>query len=137
MAEQIQRELAEAIVRDVNDPRFRHVTLSGVDVSPDLRHAQVHVTVAAGVDAGETVAALNRAAGFLRRSLGERAEMRTLPRLRFAFDPTLDRAERLDALIDAAVAEDEHARSRRAGERGDPPGPSGAGGPGRARGGGR
>lgn len=106
VAELIQRELAELLLREANDPRFAAVTVSGVDVSPDLAHAKVLVTLAEGTQIEPTVAALNRAAGYLRGRLGRHLRMRSLPDLRFAYDPTLDRATRVSHLIDEALAED-------------------------------
>ena len=79
-----ERELAILVARDVADPRVGEVTVSGVDLSPDMRHAKVLVTPGRGSDGDASVAALNRAAGFLRSRLGRRVRMRRLaePRVR-------------------------------------------------------
>lgn len=108
IGEQIHRELAELISREIKDPRVGMVTISGVDVSADLSHAKVWFTVL-GDEAGvaHTSEGLRRAAGFLRRELGRRLHIRIIPELHFHFDNTQARAARLDALIDQAVAEDE------------------------------
>ena len=103
VADQIQRQIALLVARDVADPRVGEVTVSGVDLSPDMRHAKVLVTPARGTDGDATVEALNRAAGFLRTRLGRRVRMRRLPRLVFEHDRTLERALRIDALIDGAA----------------------------------
>ena len=99
VGDQIQRELAELLLREVNDPRARGVTLSGVKVSRDLAHATVYVTPAADSDADEVLPALNRASGFLRRQLAGRIRFRHVPSLRFQYDPTLDRALRVESLL--------------------------------------
>ena len=104
VADQIQREIALLVVHEVADPRVGNVTVSGVDLSPDLRHAKVLVTPARGTDGDASVDALNRAAGFLRSRLGRRVHMRRVPRLVFEHDRTLEHALRIDALIDGAVA---------------------------------
>jgi ribosome-binding factor A len=107
VAEQIQRELADLIRLEVKDPRVGMVTLTGVEVASDYGHAKVYFTLLG--DAGQIVAAaegLNRAAGFLRRELGRRIKLRTIPQLHFSHDESVERGMRLSSLIDAAVASD-------------------------------
>ena len=104
VADQIQREIALLVAREVADPRVGDVTVSGVDLSPDMRHARVLVTPRRDTDGGASVDALNRAAGFLRSRLGRRVRMRRIPRLVFEHDRTLEQALRIDALIDGAVS---------------------------------
>ena len=103
VADQIQREVALLVAREVADPRVGDVTVSGVDLSPDMSRARVLVTPGRDTDARASVDALNRAAGFLRSRLGRRVRMRRIPRLVFEHDRTLEHALRIDALIDAAV----------------------------------
>lgn len=113
VGDQIQRELASAIREAIRDPRVGSVTVSGVEVSRDLGYARVFMTVL-GADASaseEAVAVLNNAAGFLRRELGQRMRLRTVPALKFMHDPSFDRGAHLTQLIDRAVEDD--------GERGD------------------
>ena len=99
VADQLQRELG-SLVRGVKDPRVTGmVTISGVDVSPDLAHAKVFVTVLACETPAETVAGLNRAAGFLRSQLSQRLRLRGVPRVVFEYDATLDQAERVERLL--------------------------------------
>lgn len=111
VGDQIQRELATLIANEVSDPRVVQVTLSGVEMTRDLRHAKVLVTPAAEADVESAIVALNRAAGFLRRRLGQTLRLRHLPNIRFEYDPTLDQAERLTALIDASISADTQANS--------------------------
>jgi|AntDeeMetagen681_2_1112603.scaffolds.fasta_scaffold04137_4 ribosome-binding factor A len=99
VADQIQRELG-GLIRAVKDPRMvGMVTVSSVDVSPDLSHAKVFVTVLEADEPESTVAALNRASGFLRGRLGGRLELRAVPRLVFQYDATLDRVDRVERLL--------------------------------------
>lgn len=105
VGDHIQRELAELVARDIDDPRIGVVTVSGVRLSKDLGHATVYVTPPQASDPNEVVAALNRASGYLRRLLAGRVRMRYVPRLRFAHDPTLDRATRIDSLLDSVGAD--------------------------------
>lgn len=102
VGDQIQRELAGIILRDLADPAIGPATLSGVDLSPDLRQAKVYVTPAENSDGRSTVGGLNRAAGYLRRRLGTRIHLKVLPHLRFVYDPTLDEAQRISTLLDGA-----------------------------------
>ena len=75
VGDQIQRELADLLANEVKDPRVGPVTVTGVDVSADLSHATVRFTQLAGKEQAEAaVAALTRAAGFLRSELGRSAE---------------------------------------------------------------
>ena len=104
VADQLQRQIALLVAREVADPRVGEVTVSGVDLSPDMRHAKVLVTPARGTDGDASVQALNRASGFLRSRLGRRVRMRRLPRLVFEHDRTLELALRIDALIDGTAA---------------------------------
>jgi ribosome-binding factor A len=99
VADQIQRELG-GLVRRVRDPRVAGlITISGVDVSPDLGHAKVFVTVLECDAPADAVAGLNSAAGFLRRQLGQRLRLRGVPELVFHYDTTLDQAERIEAVL--------------------------------------
>ena len=112
VGEQIQRELSALIRRDLQDPRAGWVTITGVRMSRDLVHARVFVSVLdENRDPMQAVAALNHAAGFLRRLLGRTLGLRVVPRLRFEYDASIERGARLSSLIDQAVNED---RNRRA-----------------------
>ena len=105
--EQIQRLLAELVRREVKDPRVGPVTITAVEVSRDLSHAKVYfLPFDARRSATEVGAALASAAGFLRVHLKKQLQMRHVPELHFIPDETIDRAARLSALIDAAVARD-------------------------------
>lgn len=99
VADQIQREVAEIISRDLADPRVEAITVSAVRMSRDLSQATVFVTAHTQADLPSCVDVLNRAAGFVRRKLGVRMHMRYLPKIRFAPDDTLERAWRMDELI--------------------------------------
>jgi len=102
VADQIQREVAEIIAQELEDPRIGRVTVSGSSISKDLSNATLYVTLPADGDVKRALEGLNRASGFVRRRLGQRVRMRYIPRLRFAHDATLDRATRVWELIDAA-----------------------------------
>lgn len=106
IGEQIQRELAVLVQQEIDDPRIGMVTVSAVDVSPDLSHAKIYVTVLGEEKQASTVKALNKAAGYLRTTLARRLSLRAVPQLRFVYDGSISHGNRLAALIDAAVEED-------------------------------
>lgn len=107
VGEQMQRELAQLLQREVRDPRLSAVTVSGVEVTRDLSLAKVYYTVMPEqLSVDEAQKALEKAAGFLRHALGERMIIRNVPQLRFIYDETLVKGTELANLIDQAVAED-------------------------------
>lgn len=106
MGGQIQRELALIVQQEIRDPRVGFVTISAVELSRDLSHAKVFITVMdPAQDVAETLKVLNKASGFLRKLLGQRMVMRSLPELRFAYDKSLDEGSRIDALLHRVAAE--------------------------------
>lgn len=104
VADQVQREVAEIVSQELEDPRIGRVTVSGSSLSKDLSNATVYVTLPADGDVERALEGLNRASKFVRRRLGQRLALRYVPRLRFAHDVTLDRATRVGELIDAATS---------------------------------
>jgi ribosome-binding factor A len=107
VGDQIQKELADLLRNEVKDPRVGAVTVTHVEVSPDLSHANVHFTHLAGREhAGETVKALGRTAGFLRSALSHRLDLYSVPQLHFFYDDSIEAGMRLSQLIDDAVAAD-------------------------------
>jgi len=104
VADQIQRDLTELIARELKDPRVGMVTLQAVEVTPDYAHAKVFFTTLNGEHLDEIERGLKRAAGFLRRELGRRIHIHTLPELHFVYDNSLERGSNLSQLIDKANA---------------------------------
>lgn len=103
VADQIQRDLAELIARELKDPRVGMVTINAVEVTPDYAHAKVFFSVLTG-NPDEATEGLNAAAGFLRNGLFKRLHIHTVPTLHFLFDRTTERASDMNALISKAVA---------------------------------
>jgi ribosome-binding factor A len=104
VADQMQRELAELVRTEVKDPRVGMVTFTGVEVTADLAHAKVFfTTLVEGAAREETLAGLQRAAGFLRSALGKRLRVHNTPELHFHFDASVERGMRLAKLIDDAI----------------------------------
>jgi ribosome-binding factor A len=100
VAEIVRQVLAEAIGREVRDPRVGFVTLTRVDVSGDLSHAQVLV-MAQGDEAERQRAleGLQSAAGFLRGKVAKALATRTIPELHFELDRGLEHAARINAML--------------------------------------
>ena len=131
VADQIQRELASLIQMEVNDPRVGMVSVTGVEVSRDIAHAKVFVTVLNTLtedseinkstlsepgdldklEIKENIDALNKAAGFLRSLLAKRLSTRSVPKLRFFYDGSIARGQQLSSLIDSALAADQNEHS--------------------------
>ena len=108
VGDQMQRDLAALIRDEIKDPRLGMVTVSAVDVTRDLAYARVYVTVLGDEQArSESLAVLNRAAGFLRRLLGQRMVLRTVPQLKFVYDESIERGERLSRLIESVAPRDD------------------------------
>lgn len=106
----MQRELALLIQQEVKDPRLGMVTVAGVEVTRDMAHAKVFVTVLTddAKQLAQSIEVLRHAAGFLRRELARRMLMRSVPELHFVHDESVERGTRLSALIDQAIAADDH-----------------------------
>ena len=111
VAEEIRGVLAEAI-REVRDPLIGFVTLTGVDLSPDLKQARVYVSrMGTEADRDAAVSALNHACAFLRHAVATRARLRFTPALRFVSDATIERGSRVEAIIkELHAADDETSR---------------------------
>jgi ribosome-binding factor A len=103
VGDQIQRDLAELIARELKDPRVGMVTINSVEVTPDYAHAQVYFSLLIG-EPEEAKRALNQAAGFLRNGLFKKLHIHTVPTLHFQFDQSIERASDMNALISKAVA---------------------------------
>jgi ribosome-binding factor A len=114
----IQREVSELIRLELRDPRVGMLTITSVDVSPDMSHAKVFFTLLDKDRLADTLHGLNRSAGFLRSQLAKRLRMYTTPGLRFEYDESVERGDRLSRLIDSALRPPEPApRSRKAAPR--------------------
>ena len=104
------REVVSEAVGDLKDPRIGFVTVTGVETSPDLRHARVFVSVL-GSEAKrrKTLAGLDAAHGVLQARVARELRLKRTPQLAFEYDPTVERGVRMTQLIDelAPDADDE------------------------------
>jgi ribosome-binding factor A len=106
----LRRELAKLIQMEIKDPGVGFISLSDVEVSRDLAHAKVFITVFKPEEAPATMKALKRAAGYLRRRLGQEMRIRSVPELHFHHDHSVEYGGRIDSLIDRAMESDQGAR---------------------------
>src|SRR5690606_12394703 len=106
IGDQMQRELAQIIQREVKDPRVGLITVIDVKVSRDLGYADIYVSLLSteelteqSPELQESLAVLNKASGFLRGHVGRAMKLRVVPMLRFHFDSLLGQSRELDRLI--------------------------------------
>ena len=108
VAGSLRRELARLIQTDMKDPEVGFVSLSDVEVSRDISHAKVYITVFEPEKAASSLKALQRAAGYLRMRLGKEMRIRSVPELHFVHDASVETGQHMDELIDTALASDHH-----------------------------
>ncbi|MEE4219113.1 MAG: 30S ribosome-binding factor RbfA [Xanthomonadales bacterium] len=106
VAGSLRRELAQIIQMEIKDPEIGFIGLSDVEVTRDLSHAKVFVTVFEHEKAASSIKALNQAAGYLRKRLGQEMRIRSVPELHFHHDASVETGRRMDDLIDTAISSD-------------------------------
>ena len=100
VADLIKAEISDILLRQINDPQVREITVTGVKVTDDLRQAKVFfVRTGENVCSEETIKGLHRAAGFLRRELGKKLRLRHVPEIKFIFDESFEYGDRIDRLL--------------------------------------
>jgi ribosome-binding factor A len=99
VSEALREELTELIGYELSDPRVSSATVTGIEVSPDKRHALVRIRVEEGADAPQAIAALEHAATFLRREVARRLELFRVPELHFEADIATELGGRMENLL--------------------------------------
>lgn len=121
VAELIKAEVSHILQHEVSDPRIGFVTVTDVEVTPDLREARVYISVLGDPDrAKESLAGLQSAAKYIRGLLGRRVDLRVVPQLSFSLDRSLERGARVLELLHGLEAEQKQNKEGH--------GPDGAGG---------
>ena len=116
----IKEELSQILQREVRDPRIGFVSVTDVEVSVDLRHARVFVSVlGTPEEKAATMEGLTSASRYIRRELGQRLQMRFTPEISFRLDESIERGSRVMKLL-GEVKNEPHDESARD-DRGDPP----------------
>lgn len=113
VAEAIRDEVSRLLLRQVSDPRLAWVTVTDVEVSPDLRHAKVFYVVThapeVSVDEGAVARSLKKAAPFIQGEMGRKLNLKYTPHLNFLFDTSFDEAAHIDALLGEVATETKEA----------------------------
>ena len=100
LGEEIREEVAQLIVGELKDPRIGFVTVTRVEVTPDLRTARVYVGVLGTEKQRQaSLTGLRQATGFLRRALGQSLRLRYTPELVFTYDEGLEASDRVAQLL--------------------------------------
>ncbi|MFW6123078.1 MAG: 30S ribosome-binding factor RbfA [Thermodesulfobacteriota bacterium] len=101
VGELLREILASVLLERVSDPRLQEVTITEVDMSPDLKLARVYYAVRQGTDPDEVIIALDKALGFIKQEVAREHILRTMPEFHFLPDQTLDKAARLEELLES------------------------------------
>ncbi len=101
VGELLREILAAILLERVADPRLQEITITEVDMSPDLKLARVYYAVRQGADQDEVIIALDKALGFIKQEVAREHILRTMPEFHFLPDQTLDKAARLEELLDS------------------------------------
>ena len=100
ISDRIREELSEILLQEISDPRLAGVSVTDVKVDRELYFADIFVSAVEGSSRSETILnGFHHAQGYLRHSLAQKIELRTFPQLRFHWDPTFERAERIESII--------------------------------------
>lgn len=92
--------ISELLAKEVSDPRIGPVTLTGAEVSKDLRHARIYFRLLGAVEKkAEVLAGLKSAAGFIRAKVARELKLRFVPTIEFVFDETQDHAQHIEDLL--------------------------------------
>jgi len=101
------RQVLSQRVGQLKDPRIGFATITGVETSPDLRHARVYLSVlGAERKRAQTLAGLEAARSLLQAQLGRELRMKRTPQLAFEYDPSVERGVRMTKLIDELAPDD-------------------------------
>lgn len=108
VAENLRQVVADALAREIRDPRVGFVTLTGVTVTQDLSHAKIRVSVPGDEDAKQkALEGLRSAAGFLRTRVAKALTTRTVPELHFELDRGLEHAARINEVLASLKQEEQ------------------------------
>ena len=107
VTENVKEMISLLIDRKIKDPRVEFVTVTGVEVSADLRHCKVFFSTLGGKkEHDRALVGLESASGYIRGELGKRLRMKYTPAIRFYFDETVEQGERIDRIINRLKAKE-------------------------------
>ncbi|MFV1951712.1 MAG: 30S ribosome-binding factor RbfA [Nitrospinota bacterium] len=97
----VLQEISQILLRDIKDPRIGFATLTGIEVSDDLKYAKVFVSILGEEDEKtNTLKGLQSASGFIRRELGSRIRLRSIPELIFKIDTSLEHGAYINKILE-------------------------------------
>lgn len=99
----LRRGIAQLLHQEVREPYASHATVTDVEVAPDLSIATVYVSAAPEVDRELLLRSLDKVSGFLRSRVGRELKSRSVPALRFRYDDSIERGDRISRLLDEAL----------------------------------
>ncbi|HQJ32372.1 MAG TPA: 30S ribosome-binding factor RbfA [Anaerolineaceae bacterium] len=106
--DRIKQVLSVVLISKIDDPRLAGVSVTDVKVDRELDYANIYVSSLNGEKSSrEVIAGLNHARGYLKHEIAQEVDLRVMPRLRFFWDPTPERADRIDTLLAKLSEEDE------------------------------
>lgn len=106
VGEALKEEISQIVREELKDPRVGFVTVTGVEVAPDLGHAKVHVSIMGNEEqVKDSIQALNRAAGFVRSELGKRVRLRHTPEIVFKLDQSIEHGLKISHLLHQVIEE--------------------------------
>ncbi len=120
IALQLQREISDIVQHHLKDPRIGFVTVTDVELSNDMGHAKVFVSVMGSAEQKqESMHALERARGFIRSEIGNRIRLRVTPELQFRLDQSIDYSARIEHVLHEILPRDDARKAVREGDDGD------------------
>lgn len=112
IAERIRDDLSEMLLYEIDDPRLQGVMITDVNVDRELYYANIYVSALEGKErSAEILAGLENASGYMRHALSQSIELRVFPKLRFFWDPTPEKADRVETLL-RQLKEEQEAKSK-------------------------
>ncbi|HOS53984.1 MAG TPA: 30S ribosome-binding factor RbfA [Anaerolineaceae bacterium] len=114
IGDRFRKELSEMLVKEeIRDPRLAGIYITDVRVDRELSYADIYVSAVEGASRSkEVLEGLESASGFIRKALSDRIQLRSFPRLRFHWDITPERADRIEQLL-ASIREEERQQKKK------------------------
>lgn len=104
----LKQEISELLLREIKDPRIAFVSVTSVNLTADLRHAKVLVSVLGSErERKSSIAGLRSATGFIRRELGRRLRLKYIPEIKIVYDDSIEEGSRILSLIDSVTQEED------------------------------
>ena len=108
LQELLREEMSEILLREFKDPRLGFLTITGAEITPDLRYAKVFISImGSDEEKARNMAVLKKAEHFARQALGRRVKMKVLPEIEFRLDTSVDQGIRMLELLEQIRRDEE------------------------------